>query len=162
MKIQPIYKSFLCYTYLLIFISKQTQTDRNSSYMYLCCTIFFWNIAAYIHCVHYVTCYTHSLMLLVFINHNCLSALHKATLHYWLIDWLTDWLCFMLLHISDLATFLYLESEFDFCIVRWYLVSTRTFCVMYDPTHFYACKSPDLTSGHTLNGMSAGWLQMTT
>ena len=56
--------------------------------MYLCCTIFFWNIGAYIHCVHYVTCYTHSLMLLVFINHICLSALHKATLHYWLIDWL--------------------------------------------------------------------------
>ena len=103
-----------------------------------------------------VTCYTHSLMLLVFINHICLSALHKATLHYWLID------CFMLLHISDVATFLYLESEFDFCIVCWYLVSTRTFCVMYDPPHFYACKSPDLTLGHTLNGMSAGWLQMTT
>ena len=89
--------------------------------------------------LHYVTCYTHSLMLLVFINHNCLSALHKATLHYWLIDWLID--CFMLLHVSDLATFIYLESELTFALFvdtlsqQGHLVSCMTLLISMLANH---------------------------
>ena len=33
-------------------------------------------------------------------------------------------------------------------VVVWQLGSLRTFSAVHDHTHFYACKSPDQTSGH--------------
>ena len=33
------------------------------------------------------------------------------------------------------------------CVIYWHLVSIRTFGIMCDHTLFYACKSPDQTSG---------------
>ena len=47
-------------------------------------------------------------------------------------------------------------------VVKWQLVSVRTFSVMYDHILFYVCKTQNQTSLHKQHAQSALWLQTNT